>query len=69
MGHTALHIACIFGYSDIVELLIEHHARVNVKDVTGKTPLYYATKNNDYETVLVINIIIFFNFFLDTFQK
>lgn len=53
MGHTALHIACIFGYSDIVELLIEHHARVNVKDVTGKTPLYYATKNNDYETILV----------------
>lgn len=53
MGQTALHIACASGFTDVVEILIKNHARVNIKDIVGRTPLYFATKNNNYEIVQV----------------
>ena len=48
-----MHIACERGFSDIVELLIKNHARVNVRDVVGRTPLYFAARNNDHKIVSV----------------
>ena len=43
-GRTALHKASILGYGDIVQLLINAGADVNVLDNDKKTPLYYANK-------------------------
>lgn len=53
LGKTGLHLACEHGYSDIVQLLLKHHARVNLRDIVGRTPLYFAAKNNDHTSVIV----------------
>lgn len=39
-GQTALHIACMKGYNEITEMLIEHQANVEVQDEEGVTPLH-----------------------------
>jgi ankyrin repeat protein len=41
-GLTALHIAVQKGNKDIVEILLEKKADLNIKDHQGKTPLDYA---------------------------
>ena len=38
-GDTALHVAARSGYDTVVQLLVEHGARVNVKNKRGITPL------------------------------
>jgi len=48
-----LHIACECGFSDIVDLLIKNNARINMRDVAGRTPLYFAARNNDHKIVSV----------------
>lgn len=42
---TALHIACVTGYEDIVELLINRGAEINMKDKDGETALHNASRN------------------------
>ncbi|XP_065092629.1 ankyrin repeat domain-containing protein 27-like [Ochlerotatus camptorhynchus] len=42
LGQTALHYASKWGFSDIVETLLEHSATVNVANRVGATPLKYA---------------------------
>ncbi|KAG0244959.1 Tudor domain-containing protein 7 [Mortierella sp. GBA43] len=37
-GRTALHYAAQNGYSDLVSLLLQHHARINILDLKGNTP-------------------------------
>jgi ankyrin repeat protein len=39
MGYTPLHIAVYYGYFDIVPILLEHGADVNIQDSRGDTPL------------------------------
>lgn len=39
-GQTALHLASILGYNDIVHRLIEAQASVNTRDCHGLTPLH-----------------------------
>ena len=39
-GQTALHIACILGISDIVELLLLHGADLTCVDSHGHSPLH-----------------------------
>jgi cytohesin len=39
---SAMHLAVESGDKEIVKLLLEHHADVNVRDGRGRTPLQYA---------------------------
>ena len=41
-GHTSLHMAAGKGYTDIIMLLIEHKASLNIKNSIGDTPLITA---------------------------
>lgn len=45
-GNTALHIASLAGQLDIIKLLIEYKADVNVQSSSGFTPLYMAAQEN-----------------------
>ena len=42
---TPLHLAAYFGYRDIAEFLLLHHADVNAPNSHGKTPLHRAAFN------------------------
>ena len=42
---TPLHLAAYFGYREIVEFLLLHHADVNAVNSHGKTPLHRAAFN------------------------
>lgn len=52
---TPLFFAVDAGRSDLVKLLLEHHANVNVTDRDNKTPLYYAVarQHNDIADLLL----------------
>src|SRR5207244_12800393 len=52
---TPLFLAVNAGRIDLVKLLLEHGAEVNVTDVDHKTPLYYAIarQNNDIADLLL----------------
>lgn len=53
-GQTALHIACIKGYKEITEMLIEHQANVEVRDEEGVTPLHLACRYNKPDIVQLL---------------
>ncbi|KAG6960257.1 hypothetical protein JG687_00008345 [Phytophthora cactorum] len=42
MGWTPLHIACFKGFPDLVEYLLVRHARFDVEDCYGFTPMTFA---------------------------
>ncbi|KAF1782326.1 Ankyrin repeat-containing domain [Phytophthora cactorum] len=42
MGWTPLHIACFKGFPDLVEYLLVRHARIDVEDCYGFTPMMFA---------------------------
>lgn len=49
-GQTALHIAAMRGYSDIVELILQHpEADVEVLDKDGDTPIVFAVASGTPE--------------------
>lgn len=50
-GNTALHWAATFGNEDIVRILCESGATVNVANAKGETPLHDAVKRGDNEIV------------------
>ena len=41
---TALHVAAMRGFADVVELLLAHGVQVNRKDRLGAAPLHYAAR-------------------------
>ena len=45
-GKTALHIACILGHAEIVKLLADNKANVNIQQTEGLTPLMCAVLRN-----------------------
>lgn len=45
-GNTALHIASLAGQEEVVRLLVNHSASVNVQSQNGFTPLYMAAQEN-----------------------
>jgi hypothetical protein len=49
MGYTPLHIAVYYGYFDIVPILLEHGADVNIQDSRGNTVLHYLVTEAIYE--------------------
>lgn len=56
IGCTALSIACQYGYSDVVKLLLEHIETplINYKNVLGSTPLTKAIGHGSLETVKLL---------------
>ena len=44
-GNTALHMACFFGHKEIVEILVDHLAFLDVENYNGVTPLGMACIN------------------------
>lgn len=54
-GYTALHVACEVKSKDVVQLLLnEFHADVDVRNVSGETPLYIALEENSEEICKVL---------------
>jgi ankyrin repeat protein len=49
-GKTALHDAAFLGYDDCIAVLLEFHARTNIRDRAGKTPLRTAKEHNNLES-------------------
>jgi ankyrin repeat protein len=46
-GQTALHLAADLGRAPVVNYLLEHGARADLKDEAGKTPLDLAQSKGD----------------------
>jgi ankyrin repeat protein len=42
LGFTALHAAAARGWESVIQLLVDNGARMDVKDVAGRTPLVFA---------------------------
>ncbi|GIX89198.1 tyrosine-protein kinase HTK16, partial [Caerostris extrusa] len=53
-GQTAVHLASITGFDDILDLLLQSGANPNIIDGIGLTPLHYACINNRPSTVDVL---------------
>ena len=51
---TPLHYASVMGHEEIVELLIDNDADVNLKCSTGDTPLDWAMNFNHIETASIL---------------
>lgn len=51
---NALIVAADWGREEVVELLIQHGANVNIKDSDGVTPLVIATRNKFYTVLEVL---------------
>jgi ankyrin len=45
-GNTALHIASLAGQKEVIQLLLQKQASVNVQSQSGFTPLYMAAQEN-----------------------
>ena len=50
-GRTLLHLACLNGYKDVVELLLAKQAKVNLQDRKGRTPLHAAAQNGSRDII------------------
>jgi len=53
-GATPLHVAAEYGYSEIVEVLLEHGADPNIRDKYGETPLHVAAAFGNSKVVEVL---------------
>ncbi|HEY7389001.1 MAG TPA: ankyrin repeat domain-containing protein [Bryobacteraceae bacterium] len=42
LGFTALHAAAARGWESVIQLLVDNGARMDIKDVAGRTPLVFA---------------------------
>lgn len=54
MMATALHYACKDGFTEIARLLIEHNAKVHIKDIDGRPPLMWACENGKLDVCKVL---------------
>lgn len=49
-----LHIAAVYGYTEIIELLLKQHGiDKDVRDSNGCTPLWHAANNDQQNAVKV----------------
>lgn len=45
-GKTPLHLAAMYGNTQVAKALLKHGADVNIQDAKGNTPAHYATQKN-----------------------
>jgi len=50
-GDSCLHLACICGYTDLVELFIDKQANPELQNIYHRTPLMLAAEHGFYEAV------------------
>ena len=55
--YSALHEAASLGYHNVVELLIDAKANINARDINGITPLGYAMRSSNPETITLLQDI------------
>lgn len=48
-GKTALHLAAYCADTEVIGILLEHNAVLNLQDKSGRTPLYYACEGASAE--------------------
>ena len=53
-GATALHKASQQGHEDVIKLLIMHGAKVNLQDLEGMTPLFWAMQGKQLEAARIL---------------
>ncbi|XP_057651479.1 protein phosphatase 1 regulatory subunit 12A isoform X2 [Diorhabda carinulata] len=53
-GATALHVACAKGYTDVIKILLQCGADVDVQDVDGWTPLHAAAHWGQQEACQIL---------------
>ncbi|XP_063416222.1 rabankyrin-5-like [Mytilus trossulus] len=53
---SVLHIACLNGFTQIVQLLLNHHPNVDIQDKNGLTPLHLTCLNGQYNTASLLLI-------------
>ncbi|XP_064398066.1 ankyrin repeat domain-containing protein 27-like isoform X2 [Halichondria panicea] len=51
---TPLHLACQYNQQDVVLMLLEESASVNVQDVQGNSPLHFSCTNGHLDTALLL---------------
>lgn len=56
---TPLHIACIYGRTKIVKMLLSHGGDINIKCNEGMTPIMYAIQENHFDVIRTIKNFIF----------
>uniref|UniRef100_A0A1I8MXZ7 LEM domain-containing protein n=1 Tax=Musca domestica TaxID=7370 RepID=A0A1I8MXZ7_MUSDO len=60
-GMTPLHVAAMYGKVEIVRLLLQHGAELEVYDDERKTPVLYAIEECQFEVVQIMRDHIFLN--------
>lgn len=53
-GFTALHVACIYGKPQMVDLILELNAEINATDCNGSTPLHFAASRGHQNALLLL---------------
>lgn len=51
---TALHYAISAGHTEMTRLLIDHQARIDIKDALGKTPIIYALESGQPDLIKAV---------------
>lgn len=49
-----MHIAASRGYANIVDMLLQHGAKVNVLDASDRTPLYLAVTRSNHKVADIL---------------
>jgi len=50
-GYTALHEAASLGFRNVVDILISARADINARDINGISPLGYAMRSGNQDTI------------------
>ena len=53
-GLKPMHVAATYGWSDVIELLLERNARVDSRCNRYRTPLHYASQNGHIDCLRVL---------------
>ena len=57
---TPLHLACIYGHADIVQLLVQAGCSIRCKDDDSSTPLHMAAAEGNLEVYIGLRILRYY---------